>query len=92
MSLTSRIRKLEEQAKRANAGYYLIAPKYQTTDINNPKYGLLEASNGVRPFTHIYYSDETLTENTVRELLGLNEHDQIIIIERSFVDNCMGSE
>ncbi len=92
MNLKSRLKKLTEQANRANAEYCFVAPKYQATDINNPKYGRLEASGDIKPFTHIYHSDETLTENTVRELLGLNEHDQIIIIERSFVDNCMGSE
>lgn len=90
MSLTSRIRKLEEQAKRANAGYYFIAPKYQTTDINNPKYGRLEASSDVKPFTHVYYSDESLNENTVRELLNLNPQDQVVIVERTFTQNCMG--
>ncbi len=92
MSIKSRVKKLTERAKRVNKAYVFIAAKYQPTDVDNPKYGLLEASGDIKPFTHIYHSDETLTNDTVRELLNLNQHDQIIIIERSFTDNCMGSE
>lgn len=91
MSLASRIRKLEEQAKRSNKAYVFIAPRYHKTNKNDPLYGQLRHSN-TKPFTHDYFSNESLNENTLRELLGLNEHDQIIIIERSFVDNCMRSE
>ncbi|MCP3700192.1 MAG: hypothetical protein GY920_16830 [Aliivibrio sp.] len=90
MNLKSRLKKLTEQAKRANAEYYFIAPKYQATDINNPKYGLLEVSGDIKPFTHIYHSDETLTSDTVRELLNLNPQDQVVIVERTFTENCMG--
>tara|TARA_R110001632_G_scaffold57508_1_gene140510 strand:+ start:252 stop:527 length:276 start_codon:yes stop_codon:yes gene_type:complete len=91
MSLASRVLRLEQKAKKANSGCYFIAPRYHITDKNDPLYGQLKPSN-TKPFTHDYFSNESLNENTVRELLGLNEHDQIIIIERSFVDNCMGSE
>tara|TARA_R110001632_G_scaffold223624_1_gene355562 strand:- start:5352 stop:5627 length:276 start_codon:yes stop_codon:yes gene_type:complete len=89
MNLKSRLKKLTEQAKRANAGYYFIAPKYQATDINNPKYGRLEASNDIKPFTHVYHSDETLTSDTVRKLLSLSPQDQVVIVERTFINNCM---
>ncbi len=91
MSLASRVLRLEQEAKKANSGCYFIAPRYHITDKNDPLYGQLKPSN-TKPFTHDYFSNESLNENTVRELLGLNEHDQIIIIERSFVDNCMRSE
>ncbi len=90
MSIKSRVKKLTEQAKRANAGYYFIAPKYQVTDSNDSKYGRLEASGDIKPFTHIYHSDETLTEDTVRKLLNLNPQDQVVIVERTFTQNCMG--
>lgn len=89
MNLKSRLKKLTEQARRANTGYYFIAPKYQATDINNPKYGRLEASGDIKPFTHIYHSDETLTEGIVRELLNLNPQDRVVLVERTFIDNCM---
>ena len=90
MNLKSRLKKLTEQAKRANKAYVFVAAKYQSTDIDNPKYGLLEASGDIKPFTHIYHSDETLTENTVRKLLNLNPQDQVVIVERTFTENCMG--
>ncbi len=89
MSIKSRVKKLTEQAKRANAGYYFVAAKYQSTDINDSKYGVLEASGNVKPFTHIYHSDETLTSDTVRELLNLNPQDQVVLVNRTFIDNCM---
>ncbi len=89
MNLKSRLKKLTEQAKLANAGYYFISPKYQATDINNPKYGRLEALNDVKPFTHIYYGTDELTSDIVRELLHLNANDQIVIVDKSFTENCM---
>ncbi len=89
MSLASRIRKLEEQSKRANKAYVFIAPRYHKTNKNDPLYGQLRPSN-TRPFTHDFFSNESLNDDSVRELLNLNQHDQIIIVERSFIDNCMG--
>jgi len=89
MNLKSRLKKLTEQAKRANKAYVFVAAKYQSTDIDNPKYGLLEASGDIKPFTHIYHSDETLTSDIVRELLGLNEQDQVVLVNRTFIDDCM---
>ncbi len=89
MNLKSRLKKLTEQAKRANAEYYFIAPKYQATDSNDSKYGRLEASNDIKPFTHVYHSDETLTSDTVRKLLSLSPQDQVVIVERNFINNCM---
>ncbi len=91
MSLASRVLRLEQEAKKANSGCYFIAPRYHITDKNDPLYGQLKPSN-TKPFTHDYFSNESLNDDTVRELLNLNQHDQIIIIERSFTDNCMGSE
>ena len=90
MNLKSRVKKLTEQAKRANKAYVFVAAKYQATDVDNPKYGYLEASGDIKPFTHIYHSDETLTEDTVRKLLNLNPQDQVVIVERTFTQNCMG--
>ena len=89
MNLKSRVKKLTEQAKLANAGYYFVAAKYQATDVDNPKYGYLEASGDIKPFTHIYHSDETLTSDIVRKLLSLSPQDQVVIVERNFIDNCM---
>ncbi len=89
MSLASRLKKLEEQAKRSNKAYVFVAPKYQVTDSNDSKYGRLEASGDIKPFTHIFYSDETLTEGIVRELLSLTPQDQVVIVERTFTENCM---
>ncbi len=91
MSLTSRVLRLEQEAKKANSSCYFIAPRYHKTNENNSLYGQLKPTN-TRPFTHDYFSNESLNDDTVRELLNLNQHDQIIIIERSFVDNCMRSE
>ncbi len=89
MSLASRLKKLEEQAKRSNKAYVFVAPKYQVTDSNDSKYGRLEASNDIKPFTHVYHSDETLTSDIVRKLLSLSPQDQVVIVERNFIDNCM---
>jgi len=90
MSIKNRVKKLTEQAKRANAGYYFISPKYQATDINDSKYGRLEALNDVKPFTHIYYGSDELTSDIVRELLHLSVNDRIVIVDKSFTQNCMG--
>ncbi len=89
MNLKSRVKKLTERARRANAGYYFVAAKHQSTDVDNPKYGRLEASSDIKPFTHIYYGSAELTSDTVRELLGLNEQDKVVLVNRTFINNCM---
>ncbi len=89
MNLKSRVKKLTERAKRANKAYVFVAAKYQSTDIDNPKYGLLEASGDIKPFTHVYYGTDELTSDIVRELLHLNANDQIVIVDKSFTENCM---
>ena len=91
MSIKNRLKKLTEQAKRANAGYYFIAPRYHITDLKDPLYGCLKPSYD-KPFTHDYYGDDDLTEAKVKELLHLGPNDNVVIVCRTFVDNCMGIE
>jgi len=89
MSLASRLKRLQEQAIRANKAYVFVAPRYHITDLKDPLYGCLKPSYD-KPFTHDYFCDDELTEAKVRELLQLNANDQIVIVDKSFTENCMG--
>ncbi|MCP4882029.1 MAG: hypothetical protein GY905_15970 [Gammaproteobacteria bacterium] len=91
MSIKNRVKKLTEQAKRANKAYIFVSPRYHTTDRKDPLYGCLKPSYD-KPFTHDYFCDDELTASKVRELLQLNANDQIVIVDKTFTDNCMGTE